>query len=851
MVGRSLVISAIVLLLVTVGVAGEDVSALSECTSTEVVGVRGSGQLYGESKELTATKSLLPGKIKFIELDNKIDFLDEEPPYAAVSVAGNPLALVENGGVALISHSEFGEYRKSVNSGKNLLKKYIEHFQPTNTCLVLVGYSQGAQVIGETMQDMHKADPNSLKNVIYVGLFGDPQYSPNGFDKTVKPAWLRGDALYPFTGTLGAREPDYIPRNPSNDLYPFTKIGSWCNYGDVVCAVDVDHYTTMRDGHGSYTDESAQEMVDEIKAAIATPDQNITGAIYPSSTCGAAKQDLVVLLDTSAYMRRNRDLFTKERNTWDTKLIPGTNQHMLRTFGEQLLDSGCGDKRVAIVGFEGPSGQPPRVLIGFTNKATDIDNLMDSLYIPSAGGVAERPQLREAAILGMQQNWRPDASRTLFAISSMAGSGAVTATWRENWMSPGVMDRYMSDATGQQLLALSRQTRAAVITAPYLSIDMSGFSLPAGSPGSGDAYNYFEGLTKLTGGYNWEKVFYLYPSRHIVKNVDFSSQILQFEKRRDSTRVAMRSIGAKVGQTITLSLDDTANLLASAGIRGHGTATEWYLDCGALQVKTNYPILQQNNGKITFKPTKAGSCMAAVRVMVQGSGNGCYWGCPEPFPPYMLKVIPFQIDIRPADYVEKIPGNITAMTKRIYDDRVEFSWEPPVYNGANLVYFVKDVDGSVLGVTTETRATITDTAKQDIEVLVQAIGSDGRSNDLSSSAENVTAVDERTRPKEVEEAVVTDTDPAPTEPSFVSVASQVAEVAQPIRQVFEKLEEAETEEGQVLGRSTDSALVARTPQTDIVPAVTRASSESWWWSVPFAIAMAYVGYRIRFVIRRV
>lgn len=854
--GRILVYLSTVALLAAVVMNTENVNALNVCSSTDVIGVRGSGQRYGESPELLAIAKLLPDKIKFIELENSIPELANLPSYKAIEVADKFL-LNRDGWGAVITRSSFGEYRKSVDSGKVLLKEYLKGVEEADKCIVLVGFSQGAQVVNETVRDMHKTDSYSLKNVIYIGLFGDPMYNPFGFDLPHKPSWLRGDALYPFYGSLykdigapGVEQPDYVPRNPLNPKAPFTKIGSWCNYGDVVCAVDTEHYAAMRDGHATYTGDSAVEMVDEIRAAVVNPDQNITNAIYPSSACGATKQDMVVLLDTSAYMRRNRDLFTKDRNGLDTKLVPGTNQRALRTFGEQLFDSGCSDKRIAVVGFEGSSGQAPRLLLDFTTKPGDIDNLMDSLYAPSTGGVAEKPQLREAAILGMRQNWRNDASRTLFAISPMAGSGAVTATWRENWMSTGVMDRYMNDTVGQQLLKLSRQTRTAIITAQHLPIDMGGFSLPTGYPGSNDAYNYFQGMARLTGGYNWEKVFHLYISRHTVKNVDFSSQILQFEKRRDGTRVAMRSVRAKVGEPVTLSLDDTANLLASAGIRGHGTATEWYLDCGALQIRTDYPVLQQNNGKITFKPTKAGSCTAVVRVTVQGSGNGCYWGCPEPFPPYMLKVIPFTIDVRPADYIEKVPGDIVSMTKTIYDDRVEFAWLSPAYDGTELVYLIKDTDGSALGATMVTRAAVTDTEKQDVEVLIQAIGADGRSNSFSSSAENVTVIDGRTQPQEIEEVAMTNPGSSSEPPSSTGVARPAAEVDLSVRQVFEGMEVAEAASGQTLGRSIDSKVSVQTPRAAHTSAVTRASSESWWWSVPLAMAMAYAGYRIRLVIRR-
>ena len=260
MMWRALVIVLCVSASVILAAPTEDASALSKCTSIEIVAARGSGQQYGHSPELQAVRNLLPAQYIYSELENTIPQLSNEPKYLAIEVSkdGRPTL---DAGVAFFSRSTAGLYRTSVDSGKNLLKKYITNsIAPTDKCLVLVGYSQGAQVVNETMRDMYEADPDSLKNVIYIGLFGDPLYSPYGFDDSREPSWLRGDALYPFYGALfkdvslpGKQAPDYIPRNPSNPKAPFTKVGSWCNYGDVICATNVTHYAAMRDGHGTYT----------------------------------------------------------------------------------------------------------------------------------------------------------------------------------------------------------------------------------------------------------------------------------------------------------------------------------------------------------------------------------------------------------------------------------------------------------------------------------------------------------------------------------------------------------------------------------------------------------------------
>ena len=738
---------------------GNDSGALTSCSNTQVVGVRGSGQTYGHSGEVNTVRNLLPHGVGFDELSNKIDFLKGLSDYTAIKVAENNFPNADGLGAIAVSRMNLGQYRKSVDSGKNLLKKYIEHFQPTNTCLVLVGYSQGAQVVNETVRDMHAANPSSLDNVIYVGLLGDPMNSPIGYDgdHTFRPSWVRGTSLYPSYGALYtdiatpiSKKPDYIPANPNNPRTPFTKVGSWCNYGDLVCATDVVHRASMQDGHAAYSEDGIPDMVLEIRAAIANPDQNITNAIYPSSECGAAKQDMILLLDTSAYMRRNKDLFTSEKNTWDKKTIRldnGTVISLHRTFGEQLFDSGCVDKRIAVVGFEGPnSGAPPRLLLNFTTRASDIDNLMESLYQPSEGGVAERPQVREAAILAMKQNWRPDASHTLFAITAMAGSGDVVAGWRDTWSTPEVVDRYMGDTVGKEFIRMSRETNTAFIFAPSLPISMTGFTVSNSYPGDTNAYWYLRTMSSLSGGYNWEKTFVTYPIRHTIKNINFSEEIRQHEVRRDGTRVGMSNVKVKVGQSVAIDVRDSLNLLASAGLRGHGTAREWYVDCDAMHKRIADPVVANTNGRFIFTPTKPGKCTAAVRVATQGSGAGCYYGCPEIFPPYMSKMVSFQLEILPADYVEKIPSKIPSFAKTIYDNHVKITWEAPIYDGDKIFYIVRDEERSVLGMTTARELVIKDTEKQDVDVIVQAVGVDGRSEAAYTSGDTTIVIDERIRP---------------------------------------------------------------------------------------------------------
>ena len=103
------------------------------------------------------------------------------------------------------------------------------------TRYVAIGYSQGAQVLGDTLRE----NLNSSR-FLFVAFFGDPQlYLPearnydvcSGRDLSI----YRKDVIdcKVESGILGARIP-YIPRKYLN------KAGTWCNKGDAICGSGIN-----------------------------------------------------------------------------------------------------------------------------------------------------------------------------------------------------------------------------------------------------------------------------------------------------------------------------------------------------------------------------------------------------------------------------------------------------------------------------------------------------------------------------------------------------------------------------------------------------------------------------------
>jgi hypothetical protein len=146
------------------------------------------------------------------------------------------------GGVAAI------DYNISVESGIGELKAYISSRESScpNTKYVLAGYSQGAQVIGETINYLGD-------NVLYSALYGDPKlHLPEG--KGSNPPACRGANLSfwrayapcsTYKGVLNARVP-YV------DTMWRGKVGLWCNDKDAMCGSSRNILNNS--GHRQYAD---------------------------------------------------------------------------------------------------------------------------------------------------------------------------------------------------------------------------------------------------------------------------------------------------------------------------------------------------------------------------------------------------------------------------------------------------------------------------------------------------------------------------------------------------------------------------------------------------------------------
>jgi hypothetical protein len=175
---------------------------ISPCSSLMVIGLRGSGESYDARTDgmgpeaytaYSQIKEKVPGAIPY------------GLPYPAVAVL--PL-------------SQLGSpYSQSLSYGDYMLYHYVS--QEDAACphqkIALLGYSQGAQVIGDTLKNFTSAQRGLIAQVL---LFGDPRFNPTV--DTVD----RGNYNPKLSGVFGSRTIASVW---------YSKLRDYCASRDPIC----------------------------------------------------------------------------------------------------------------------------------------------------------------------------------------------------------------------------------------------------------------------------------------------------------------------------------------------------------------------------------------------------------------------------------------------------------------------------------------------------------------------------------------------------------------------------------------------------------------------------------------
>ncbi len=212
----------------------------SSCPSYVVIDSRGSGENKAVHGHIVPEVSP-PGAYfasEFRHLHPSATFSVISNPYPAVGLAGNWREYL-NGAGAVLHFARVGAYNDSVVAGKKWLADEIANVAVRcgeTTKILLVGYSQGAQVTGDVVQAL-RTSPRTLPllaHILGVALFGDPYF--NASDSRVD----RGGYQH-LDGLLG-RRPHFVG----------VRVLSYCHKYDPICQGPLDYVTLAEHRFGPH-----------------------------------------------------------------------------------------------------------------------------------------------------------------------------------------------------------------------------------------------------------------------------------------------------------------------------------------------------------------------------------------------------------------------------------------------------------------------------------------------------------------------------------------------------------------------------------------------------------------------
>ena len=251
----------------TLGVAAATVSSAAiapDCHAVKFIGVRGSGDT---SSTLGVIASGISDALAAQAHDVGVDYGSYGLPYTAVGIdvwkPTMPLA-----------------YWLSERQGRNMLRAYIK--KQTQDCvsehLVVEGYSQGAQVVGDVFsKGVGGLSASELTHVTAVVLVADPRFNS-------REPYDAGGFQEGRNGILGAR-------TPSDLSSVVARIRAWCRSNDIVCQ---GHGATANHSQGRYIDDYKTEILSFIGQRLGWKSAGVspTLLVLRSSTSSANTYDL-------------------------------------------------------------------------------------------------------------------------------------------------------------------------------------------------------------------------------------------------------------------------------------------------------------------------------------------------------------------------------------------------------------------------------------------------------------------------------------------------------------------------------------------------------------------------------
>ena len=339
---------------------------------------RGSGGERYTSGHYLAFKSALETKLATTDLDYEFEDLD----YPAVSIDigdGHLGTLIE----AYIGGGDAYEFGDSVHAGTAELLRVINESSCKDTKYVLGGYSQGAVVL---MNGLDQIDP---EQIVYVATFGDPKiYLPEGAGLVPMACAGRNLSEYriyvpdcrAYRGILGARDP-YMSEQYTG------KVGTWCNRYDILCS---SHYSIK--SHTHYAEDGLYEDASRFIFSKIGEEFGITNE-YTSP------HDTAILIDSTGSM---------------SGLIAQYKAEALR-LAEKTLEAGG---RVALYDYRDiADGYDPVERCNF--ETCDLETFRAGLEAIAINGGGDTPESLLSASLHVMQNlnWNFGSTKSLVILT--------------------------------------------------------------------------------------------------------------------------------------------------------------------------------------------------------------------------------------------------------------------------------------------------------------------------------------------------------------------------------------------------------------------------------------------------
>ena len=269
-------------------------------------------------------------------------------------------------------------YGKSVRKGVNELYKYMVH--RTRKCedslFVLGGYSQGANVVGQALEELAREQPAVASRVTFSALFGDPKlYLPEG--EGYNPPACRGENFSPWRREpidCNTDEGASYPRIPYLQPVHVYNTGSWCNHDDFICGASqifqmASHYQYATDG-GAISN-AALEIADIATRKLPpTQAEDLRAHLVPIAA-GTAGLDVVFFIDTTGSM--GEDIA-------DALALAQGSGSLIHSLGGRLALVAYRDKG---------DSYTARIVQQFTKSNTEFNNALKSLSVAGGGDTPE------------------------------------------------------------------------------------------------------------------------------------------------------------------------------------------------------------------------------------------------------------------------------------------------------------------------------------------------------------------------------------------------------------------------------------------------------------------------------